>query len=249
MKSKLALVGLGLGAWLFFVVITVPAYLVTGVLSSASIYLNSVDGSLWSGTAKSAQIGAVAFGETTWRLKPLSIFVGQIKFHIRAGRNMQFAEGNIAASINGSLHIDSVRASLPLAAFAGAIPAGEMNGDLVVRLEEMTLSGDWPESLTGTINIGDLVAMIPPMSQPAVLGNYVADLQITDGSALQVQFRDNGAPFSIDGSITITPQLEYQGNGLVGATAETPAELRDMLRMVGPESGDGRYEFAFSGTY
>lgn len=248
MKRVWPLVALGVGAYLVFAVITLPASLVTARLAPMGVNTAGVEGTVWKGRAQVVQVANSNLGSVSWDLHVLALFTARLRADVQLTRVDGFARGVVAVSPSGNVRLRNVTASLPLSALpAGGLPRG-WTGTLNLKLADLAVENGWPTVLNGTVEAVDLVG---PPRKPANIGSYkltFPDPKANAAEGLAGALVDTAGPLQISGTLLLKPDRSYQIDGLIATRPTTPRDVADALQMLGPPDPQGRRPFSMAGT-
>jgi general secretion pathway protein N len=248
MKRVWPLVALGVGAYLVFAVITLPASLVASRLAPMGVNTAGVEGTVWKGRAQVVQVANSNLGGVSWNLHVLALFTARLQADVQLTRVDGFARGLVTVSAAGNVRLRDVTASLPLSALpAGGLPRGWM-GTLNLKLADLVVANGWPTVLNGTVEAVDLVG---PPRKPANIGSYkltFPDPKAKAAEGLAGTLVDTAGPLQIAGTLLLKPDRSYQIDGLVATRPTTPRDVADALQILGPPDPQGRRPFSMAGT-
>jgi hypothetical protein len=168
MKKPWLLLALGIGAFLVLALVTLPARAVLSFFHPPGVTLSGVSGTLWKGRAQAVRSGSLHLGSVDWDLDMLSLFTGKLGANVKVTRSDGFAQGHIAAGLS-RITLRGFNASLPISSLPQSVAGGGWTGTVNMKLAELALDNFWPVTVTGTIEVTDLVG---PASRPAALGSY-----------------------------------------------------------------------------
>jgi len=246
LRSKLLIVGVC--AYLMFLIVTAPASLLFK-FTRGQVQSAAVSGTIWRGKASTLQAGILNIGDVEWNLHVLPLFVGRLSADMKLLQQKGFAEGNLSLSLGGQVYLSKFTASLPLDSIlgSGGLPGG-WTGTANIKLDELVLKNNWPNSAKGTV---DLVDITGPANEPVNLGNYRVTLPATEStpSSLVGDLQDlGGAAIGITGKLIIGADRSYQLNTLVAARPNTPDSIAKGMQFLGDADAQGRRPFTVSGT-
>lgn len=248
MKRLWPLVALGVGAFLIFAVVTLPASIVVSWLGSSGVYAGGVSGTIWNGRAQVLQIQGINVGSVEWKLHALPLLTAHANADVKVTRIDGFAQTQLSVAPTGTIHLKSLSASLPLSALpANALPggwAGTLNG----RFQQLTLENGWPTQVNGSLEVRDLNG---PASKPAKAGSYVIQFDPAASSAdvLKGAISDVGdGPLQVNGTLQLKSDRSYAVEALVAARPDAPRNLVQALEFLGPADAQGRRQFNTEGT-
>lgn len=249
MKRLWPLVVLGVGAFLIFALVTLPAGIVLSWFGSSGIYAGGVSGSIWNGRAQVLQIRGANIGGVEWKLHALPLFTAHISADVKVTRIDGFAQTHLKVSPTGTITLQDLSASLPLSALpANAIPGG-WTGTLNGRFAQLSLKDGWPTEVNGTLDVVDLNG---PARRPAKAGSYrvLFDPAAQSADVLQGAISDAGdGPLQVAGTIQLKPDRSYALSTQIAARPDAPRNLVQALEFLNPPDAQGRREFNSEGTF
>ena len=171
LRQRTRLVIAGGIAFLLFLPVLAPAYLVTLVIPAENVGITGIGGSIWNGNAERISIDGFTLNATRWTLQPTALLTGGLALNVVTSWAGGEFEGDVILGITGALSISNatVFASLnELSRVAGLPLAGQMS--LVV--EQATLIDNWPRVFLATLNVRGLTAPQPGSNAAALVGDY-----------------------------------------------------------------------------
>src|SRR5690349_4524359 len=167
MKKTWPLVALGIGAFLLFALVTLPASAVLSFFHPPGVTLSGVSGTIWKGRAQAVRSGNLHIGSVEWSLDVLALLTGKLGAELKITRSDGFAQGAITVS-GTRVTMRSLNASLPLSALPPNVAQG-WAGTATLKLPQLVLENGWPVAATGTVDVIDLVG---PPNRPIPMGGY-----------------------------------------------------------------------------
>ncbi|HEX7374021.1 MAG TPA: type II secretion system protein N [Steroidobacteraceae bacterium] len=248
------LIALGILALLLFVLATLPAGIAAGRLEKLGVQANEYSGSIWSGRADGLAWRGAPLGNLEWRLTPLTLLRGLVAGHVLLTRDDGKLETDFSASFGGDLRLAATTFDFPVATLS-VLPLGMpkgWQGKAQGRFEEIVVTGGWPTTIRGTLDMDDLVAP-PPRSTNVGGFHVVLPHPAPKGVAslpghLSAQVTDKQGPFSVEGQLSIARDRSFLFEGLVAPRGEVPEAMRHSLEILGPPDAAGRRPFSVSGT-
>lgn len=244
---------LGIGLCLIWIVVLAPASVLANLASHHGLQLQGVTGSLWSGRAESARLQlapakgqALVFdlGALSWRLQPWALLTLSACVELESQLNAQQFKGLACRALGGKVHLSDVRINLP-ASFLRLMAPVEARGQVMLALDELSLSGSEIVALSGSGRIEKLALMVDREWQS--FGNL--NLQLATAVEPEAGFR-----FSLDSddqAIQCRAQAPKISLGLAGLDMLLSAELRlsesyrlawgNGLALLGFDDRDGAY--------
>ena len=247
MKRIWPLAALGVGAYLLFAVVTLPASMLTARLGAYGINAAGVEGTVWKGRAQVLRVANANLGSVTWNVHVLPLLAARLQADLELNRSDGFARTVVTVLPSGRARFNNLNASLPLSALpAGGIPGG-WNGVLTLKLAELVIEKGWPVTAEGTVEAVDLIG---PARKPANIGSYrlVFTNAAKSQDALTGALTDTGGPLQIAGTLQLKPNRSYEIDGFVTARADTPSDVANALQMLGAPDAQGRRPFSIAGT-
>jgi general secretion pathway protein N len=248
MKKLWPLVALGIGAYLLFALITLPAGVVLAPLKSSGIEVAGVSGTAWKGHAQALQIQGTRLGSVEWNLHVLSLFTARLTADVKLTRTDGFAQTELTLKPGGGTSFKDLSASLPLSALPPNVIPGGWAGTLNARLAHLGVEHGWPRSVDGTI---EAVNITGPARKPANMGSYKVTFPAKQDAAadtLTGALTDTGGPLQVTGTVQLKPDRSYVIEGLIATRADAPSDVVNALQYLGPADPQGRRPFSFAGT-
>ena len=248
-NSRRSWIVAGIAVYVLFLLVTLPASLVSARLAKRGVMTSSTSGSVWHGQVTGLQVGVLNLGNAEWHLRFLPLLTGKLAADIKLVQPNGFADARVAASLSGSIVLSDVSASLPLQSIVGSggLPGG-WTGTAQAKIAEVVLKNGWPVSAQGTL---DLVDLTGPARQPSNIGAYrikfpaanaPADTLMGTLEALQ------GAALDVTGTLKFAADRSYQLDTMVAARGNAPQNLAEGMQYLGSPDAQGRRPFSVSGT-
>jgi general secretion pathway protein N len=246
------LIALGLAAALLLAIATLPASLFSSQLSRAGLEAGALWGTVWNGGAQRLSWRSAPLGELRWTVSPWPLLRGRIGGDLALSRPDGSLRAAYSVSFRGTLRLEDVQADLPVEALA-SLPIGmprNWRGRLSGRFEEIVVSGGWPTTLRGTLDMDGLIA---PQPRNTSIGSYlvvIPDPAAVDETqdALTARVTDKEGPFSFEGRFTLGADRSFLLDGTLAPRGATPPALLRSLELLGPADADGRRPLSVSGT-
>lgn len=248
MKKIWPLVALGIGAFVLFALITLPASAVLSRFQLPGITLAGVSGTLWEGRAQAVRAGDTHLGSLEWNLDVLPLFTGRLGAQVKVARADGFAQASVTANASGRITMQGLNASLPVAALPPNVAHGGWTGMLNLKFARLVIENGWPVDAVGTLETIDLAG---PARKPVELGSYkiVFPAEGSSGTdTLTGALTDAGGPLLVTGKVQLKTDRSYLVEGLIAARPGAPADIAKTLEILGPPDAQGRRPLAFEGT-
>lgn len=247
MKRLWPLIALGVGAFVIFALVTLPASVVLSRLGSAGVSATGVSGSIWNGKAQVLQVSGAQIGSVEWDLHVLPLFTLHLNADVKVTRVDGFAATGLSVGPGGKVTLKGLTASLPISALNNPQLNG-WGGQLNAKFARLSLEKGWPTEVDGTL---DAVDVTGPPRRPANVGGYriVFDPAASTAEMLQGAISDAGnGPLQINGTMRLkAADRSYEIDALVGTRANTPQNLARALEFLGPPDAQGRRQFSMAG--
>jgi general secretion pathway protein N len=250
-KRYVWLIALGLGAALLFAVATLPASLLEGTLEKRGVQAASLQGSVWSGTARGLSWRGAVIGDLSWQLSPFAVLLARAAGHAVLERADGRVETDFELRPSGRFTLREAKLAMPVAAF-DTLPLGMPSGwqgQASARIEELVLEQGWPNVLRGELDMDQLVA--PPPRSTGIGSYHVVfpDPGFTASDAtLSAGVSDKEGPFSVSGRLTVSRDRSFLLEGTLAPRGEVPPAMERSLALLGPADENGRRPFSVSGT-
>jgi general secretion pathway protein N len=248
MKRWWPLVALGVGAYLLFAILTLPASIVLSRLDSSGVRAAGVSGTFWNGRAQVLTVGGVHVGGVEWDLHVLPLFAARLNADVKVTRIDGFLQTEVSATPSGRLHFEGLTGSLPLTALPPNAIRGGWTGTLNLKLVSLVVEKNWPVFAEGTVEAIDVTG---PSSKPVNIGSYKTTFppdSAADGS-LTGALTDIGGPLQISGTVQLkAADRSYHIDGMIATRPDAPRDVVNTLQFLGPPDEQGRRPFGTEGT-
>jgi len=246
MTRQRLLIAAGIVAFLVFLTVLVPASLVLRWLP-AGVTADGLEGTIWSGTARTVGVGGRAIGAVAWSCRPWRLIVLEWSCRLE----LQLSDGELSVALSGGfdgpLQGQDLAGSLPIEQFEGiGVPRG-WTGRLELDVARLLVAGGLPVEAEGRLFVRDLKA---PGPDGARLGDF--ELVIGEGAvgtaALTGRLRDLGGPLRVRGTVELKENRSYLMTGEVAPGPGASNDIFDTLAFLGPPDSLGRRPFTVEGT-
>lgn len=246
------LIAVGIAAALGIALATLPAKILSGKLAQAGLGAAAFTGSIWNGHARELTWRSVPLGDLRWSLAPAELLRGRLGGQLQLTRPDGAATTQFALSFNGDLHLIATTASLPVELLS-SLPIGmprNWRGRLSAQFDEIVVTGGWPTTLRGTLEMDGLIA---PPPRNISIGSYQVVMPDPQASAarageLTARVNDKEGPFSFEGRFTLGADRSFLLEGSLAPRGNTPPPLVRSLELLGPPDASGRRPVSVSGT-
>lgn len=234
----------GLVVFLGVLVVTFPARVAYNWFAPSDMQLTGISGSVWNGKAVEALAAGAFIQDITWKLKPASIFSGQLAFATSGKPASGSLTSDVAVSLTGSLILSNIFGNVPLDMVHPAFQQNGISGDVTLGFSSLIIRDGLPIEANGNITITNMFA---PNLSSARLGDYKADFQTAD-EKITATVVDLSGVLDVSGTITLSPDRSYQLIGEVGALPGAPPSVVQQLQFLGSADQRGFRPFRFEGS-
>lgn len=240
----------GIGAYLLFVLATLPATVLTNRLARYGITSLNAGGTVWRGQVNGLQAGVLNLGNAEWNIRFLPLLTGKLAADIKLTEPNGFAQSRVSIGLTGRVTLSDLSATLPLQSIVGSggLPGGWV-GTAQAKFSELALQDAWPVAARGTLDVVDLSG---PARQPSNIGAYRLTFpanatQSSDAVLGKLEALD-GAVIDVTGTLTFAANRSYMLDTLVAARGTAPQNIAQGIQYLGSPDAQGRRPFSVSGT-
>lgn len=249
-RPGVRLAALGVGAYLVFLAVNLPAAWMGVALQRASagaLALGEPGGTVWKGRGVLAMRSGNAYARVAaidWSCNPLSVFTGRLNLALSGSERETQLRARVSLG-GAAVHFRNVEANVPAALLEAAIPAAAFakpDGSLRVKAESVEIGKD---SVRGAANAEWIDAGLSGMQAPR-LGDY--RLQITasgDRADLKLATLRGDLRLSGEGEWRASRPRVVQLRGTAEASAERK-DLEPVLRLMGARGAGASQAFAWT---
>ncbi len=224
---------------------TFPARVAYRWVSPPFVTMSGITGTVWSGGAREFSTNGVYLRDLSWDMRPLQLVTGKAVYDIAGSPVSGFFESEVSISIGGTLTLRNLAASVPLAMFERAARITGLRGNASLQIERLELVAGRAAALDGTVDVANLVV---PMLARSTLGGYRAEF-FTQENGIVASVEDTDGVVDLAGSLQLNRDKTYSFVGQVAARPNTPDNLRQQLRYLGPANDRGLHELRLEGSY
>ncbi|WP_075186977.1 type II secretion system protein N [Teredinibacter haidensis] len=234
--------------FLYLVLSRAPAEIAASVMHKTipNLWLTGVEGSVWEGKAKGAQLdlanSALPLGSLTWSLSAWSLLMLKpcVSFETRGGGPI--LSGVACQSIAGSTSLKDVSIETAIAPF-GDVLGAPLSGQGSVNIISAKLSNRRVEKMDARVSWQN--GSINPGEGWVVLGSYGATVSENNQGGIKAKITDLDAPLQVD--LTAEASLNsWQVVGSVTPQANAHDLLKGGIQLIGEETEPGTYEVQWS---
>jgi len=251
-RTKLiAYVGLGLLAYLVFLVARFPAstaYALSQEYTDVGtrISLSGVQGTLWSGRARELVADGIALGRIDWDLNPWAVLRARADIDWRMNGERHAGQGRVVVARDGEVTVQGVHGNMraeQFTPFFANLPL-RLTGDVQVRVQDMVVQPGRRFAARGELNWQEAALTAP---QPMQLGSLRIDSVPTEEGGSRLQVSDTGGPLAIQGVIQVGADGTYRTSLTMSARPSADKGLASALGFFGPRDASGRVQVSQTG--
>jgi general secretion pathway protein N len=240
------LLAAGVGSYLLFLLVNLPAVKLTGYLQQqyAPLAFHSVSGSLFSGSAARIEHEGVTAGPVRWRFRPSGLLKGRLQYRLQ-GRFLENPfHGNLAVGPGGDVRVHALEAELDPAGLVQAYsPVGfTTTGRMALRIDALELRDGFPVRLSGRLDWSG-AGVTDPVS---LLLGEVEVLLGSEAERITGQVSNDGDA-RVSGSLALSAARDYSVDLKVTPGAMTSAEVVEFLKTWGQSGPGGSYRLVDRG--
>lgn len=248
------LIAAGIAAFLVAFVAMIPAGVIVRWLGPDSWRVAGISGSLWRGSARSIDTGALRLGPVDWNLSGWSLWLGRLSGRVESRLGEGAASGDVALRPGGGFDCEGCRYEGPLSSLWPIFPAlKNVDGQVVAEIATLVVRDGWPTRAVATVRLSGVTlpaaAQAVALQPDAALIGQVASDPVVDGGIIEADVRDDGGPLEMAATLAVSPPGAFTLSGRVKARAGAPADLVNALNLLGPRDSSGATQFSLSGTF
>jgi len=243
MHVRSRLLTAGLVTLIIGIVIVFPARVAYRWFVPEIISLAGISGSIWSGSAREAQISGLYVRDLVWRMRPMTLFAGKLGYAIEASPSSGFVDGNVDLGVTGTITVTDLRASLSLQSMQQSVGIAGLRGNANVQFERLVIDDGFPASADGVLEVSDLIV---PMVHRASIGGYRAEF-FTQESGVMASVEDTDGVIDMAGSLQVSGDRSYQFIAQLAPKNNTPAGVRRQMQFLGSANDRGQHELRLEG--
>ena len=224
-------------------IVMFPARVAYQWVAPDAVAISGIEGTAWRGRASALTVSGVYLADVRWRLRPLYLFAGKMRYHVQGSPISGFVESDVGIGVGG-VTLSNLTASLPLSLFAKALNVTGLQGEASLRFDRIRLRDGLPVVADGTVAVNNLVA--PRLSRESI-GGYQAEF-FTQDDAVSATVEDTDGVLDLAGSLQIKDDRSYQFLGKIVANPGAPASLLRQLEYLGSANDRGQRELRLEGV-
>jgi general secretion pathway protein N len=243
---------IGLLATLAFAAILIarlPASWFAGLLPAGSSCYQ-VTGTVWNGACSGLTTPAGVLGDLGWQIRASRLWSGTVGAHVTLQGPATALEAEVAVGPNGTIDAREVNALISLERAALPQIPNDLQGRVHAELARIVIAKGAITALEGRIEVRGLQKA---HGRARELGDYrmsfpAARAQSRGGEPVGDLY-SIGGPWSLEGTLRLTPEPGFEIEGGLGAAPGASAQVLRELSYLGPSDSNGRRPFSLAGTF
>ena len=240
----------GVVVYFFFLIISIPATLVSGLLDDYLPQLNiqGVNGTLWSGSARSVTISSkYVIDNVNWSFCLWRLLTAEACIDVNASYQNKPVEGQLGVGITGTLEARDLSTEMEaklLGDLAG-LPIGELSGLISIQLESVSWANGLIPHAIGHVEWKDATITI---AETANLGNVSAVFSDSDDFPLAATLSNQGGHIALNGESHINDDGTYNIELKLTPNNTASNNLRSSVAMFANKQNDGSFVLKNTGN-
>lgn len=202
-----------------------------------------IQGTVWTGSAQSADIGGIYVGDLQWSFNPLALFTGRLSWSISARPQFGTLATDVAVSPGGSLRLSDLESNVSLLPIGELIGVPGLRGTAAARFERLHIDEGFATAADGAVDVRGLV--VPLVSRDSI-GDFRAEF-FTQEAGVIASVEDTNAIVDVAGRLTLGTDRSYELLAQLAAKPETPEQLRQQIQFLPSGDAPGRHELRLMG--
>ncbi|MBY6187848.1 type II secretion system protein N [Marinobacter hydrocarbonoclasticus] len=238
---------IGVGLYLLFLVINVPAALVWQLAPVPNgVNAAGLSGTLWNGQAAQISVAGRQLEQVSWELHPSQLLTGQAGVSFRLDGGIARGQGSLSYGFGG-LEVDDLRLSAPLPWILGnaRLPfRTQLAGNATLSLTNSAQGTPWCDRLSGRVLVDGLDVRNQFGQYP--LGDLAGTLSCEQGN-LKLAMDPSENAIGVQGEALLLADNQVQVDAQITPTDSQPEDLRQALAFLGQPNADGAYPIKYNG--
>lgn len=242
MKAKHYIIT-GLVTYALFLIISVPASLIIGLLDEKlpQLDVQGVNGTLWNGSAQRVNISSMyKIEDMKWTFCTWRLITAEACINMDALYENRPLQAQLGVGLSGTIHARDLNAEIDARSLGdlSGLPVGELSGLIAINLETASWKKEQVPGVTGSIlwkNAGITIA------ETADLGEVKIILVESDSSPLAGTISNKGGNLILNGNTNITGDGAYNLELKLLPNETASNNLRASLKMLAKQQNDGSF--------
>ena len=246
-KKLLGYIGVGLLAYVVFLIAAAPASLLTRYVVpqtpvSQRLDLTSPRGSMWNGEFASARYAHLDLGRVQWQINAMSLLLGRLNMDLRFNGEGNKGHGNLALGMSRQVEAQDLYLSLPAEQVIPFIPLLQRfrinaDGEVQANFKEVSVKQGERLNAGGRVVWRDASLLVPYNMD---LGHFVANLTPQgEGSRIEVEDQGDTGPVMLNATITVNGDGAFDMTARLKARDAAQQHITSALRALGRPDGKG----------
>jgi general secretion pathway protein N len=244
MRSRGRLILLAIAVFLLGVVLLFPARVAYRLLPDGLVAVSGIEGTVWRGRFDALSSNGIYVSNVSWRFRPLRMFSGELAYAVKADVMSGFVTSDVGFGFGGAVRLRDLNAAIPAELLQSSLNLPGLSGSIAATFERLSFDGDLPVAADGTVEVINLVA---PRVFRGALGGYKAEF-FTQNNGIGASVEDTDGIVDVAGSLSITADRNYQFIGQLAPKPNTPANMRQQMRVLGIPDERGQYPLRLEGV-
>jgi hypothetical protein len=245
-KRAWPLLVIGALAYLLVLVVTFPAARLTPWLERhvTGLYLQAVEGSVFSGQAGRLVYQGLDFGKLTWQFRPAALLLGRMAYHLELAGSANPGHADIAFTPWGDVYGQDIELLLSpdlLVKHYSPVPV-RTSGELRLQIDTFRMAGEFPDDVAGLLSWEDGVILEPI---EIILGDVSMTLNSREDALLGSLVE--GGRLEAAGEMQLSADGRYQFDLQILPNNEMSDETLAVLETLGQVLPDSRLLFKAAG--
>ena len=241
MKRALIYIAAGIAMYALGLVATLPAgwvYTWGKPRLGDTLMLSGVNGTVWQGRARAAQMGTVRVEKLQWDLRAWALLLGRVSAALTFQYQSQPGRLTFIRHMNGDWGMKDVDLLVPARNFQSLLrlPGTELSGVVAAKFDTLRLQQGRIVAAEGTLT-WDKAAVMRPVS--VELGGFATRFT-TENDLIQGVMKDSGGEVQADGLFKLKPDGQYEFTATFISRDPKQPMINQGLQLFGQPGPDGR---------
>ena len=207
------------------------------------VAIAGIQGTVWTGSAQSADLSGIYVGDLEWSFQPLKLFTGKAAWTVSARPQFGTLATDIAVSPGGTIRLTDLESNVSLQPIGDLIGVPGLRGTAAARFERLEISDGYATAADGSVDVRGLI--VPLVSRDSI-GDYRAEF-FTQEAGVIASVEDTNAVLDIAGRLTLGTDRSYELLAQLAPKPETPEQLRQQIQFLPSGDAPGRHELRLMG--
>lgn len=240
------LVAYGIGIYLLFLLINLPARVVWSMAPESiqrSVQIINLQGNAWSPTADNIVVNGFELGKADWTINPFLFIVGELGGHMNVRQALGQVESSYSINSDQLINLTNLNGEFSAAIFDPAIRPFMLEGVITSQLDSLQIQARKSLEASGTLQWRDA-------SITGVQDVSLGDLKFNatpEAKGTRLQVTNEGGLIAVSGDIRLAGNGRYNLNLLLSSRDSRNTDLKSMLAVLGRADAQGRVRFTQAG--